>query len=255
MSRTFVRANGNYMTLDPADFTFSGDFTMLVWVRHTTSGTAPSYCIAIGDLGSPNSLTLFLGTTVGTNDWRAFIYDSTGDGFGSGITSPSVSSLLDTWVPMIVRRSGTDISFYVVSRTNELTAGSFGPTFAPTTFLLGAQSLLDADRFFEGEIAHLAHYTSALSDAAVDSLFAGANPRQVALTYGVTLQRYFSLDATTGDEIDVISGTVTAVATDNPAAGTTSAPVSPFNRRNAINSNSSRSRMVMGPVGRRIIIG
>jgi hypothetical protein len=232
MARRFVRASQHRFNFTVSDFDFSGDFTTLIWVKNISySGTTPSYFMSGGVFASPNSLNLFTAPSGNTNDWRVFILDSDGDGpqsSGGGGTTPTASERVGLWTPVIVRRTSGLVEHIVLSRSNTIqSGGSFGPTFTLSNLQIGGRSDLNANRFLDGELAHLAHFTTSLNNSAVDELLGGENPTVVANRYSANLARYFPMEESSGNIIDIIGGAV-GTAVNSPRIGETLPPVRRF---------------------------
>ena len=234
MPRRFTRASEQRFTLTPGDFTISGDFTNIIWVRWLTfSGTDPQYFMSGGDFAQPNSWNTFIGAPGFENNWRVFIVADDNSGIQSAHASPSSSDREGLWTPTVIRRTGTSLDVFVVSRTNIMTE-TFNSPYSLANLVIGARTDFDAARFFDGEIGHLAHYTTALSNDAVDDLMDGENPLTVRDRYGATLQRYFPMDEPSGNIVDRVSRTVVGTAVNSPGAGLGTDPVNRYDKRSII---------------------
>lgn len=231
MPRRFTRASAQHFSFNPADFDIVGDFTTLLWVRWMTfSGTNPQYVMSGGAFADMNSWNIFMGAPGASNDWRAYIYDASATGVS--MDDGSLGSASDDeaiWTPIVIRRTGDASSMFIASIGNEY-EGSFtnGAAFTLANLYLGTRADFDADRRFDGELAHLAHFTTALSDAAVAELLAGVNPQDVRDDYSAALQRYFPLNEASGNAVDLISGTVVGTDVNAVGAGLGTDPVAAY---------------------------
>ena len=159
----------------------------------------------------------------------------TGYGFGVGLPGNTGSKLIglyggiswmesahtfaaaDTWVHVVMRRSGTMLRYFINGAQD-----TFGDTRNPTapgtgaSFTIGAQ---DRDTegviwFFDGRIAEVAAWDRAVSDAEITSLSKGFSP----LFFTRNLQAYYPLIGNTSPEVDWKNGKTATVT------GTTAYP-------------------------------
>lgn len=224
MPRFFTRADQDRFTLAANSLDLSGDFCTLIWVRWTAfAGGSPQSFLSYGDFATANSWHTYLLPAINGNAWVAYLLHSGGWGIGEYVTPLTP---VGEWRAVVVRRVGTTLSVYVGSRSTGINEPGAGQTFTQnSTMFVGASPDLASDTHFEGDLAHFAHYTGTVSDAAVDALMAGGNPLAVRDTYSLTLQRYWPMNGTTGNEVDVVSGTLELVAVNSPSAGVGADPV------------------------------
>lgn len=162
--------DSSHVTLqsDPAISIPDGSWTFMGWVRlQDNSGTQQSYMLSLGTAGATPSVYIraFQSEAGGVQEDHLIgtYVDNTGKNRGIHNPNMALSSHLDKWIPWAFTHDASLANTYMLigdTATGQVftngISGSMGPA-ADTDFsgpiYLGARSDLDANRFFDGDLA------------------------------------------------------------------------------------------------------
>lgn len=160
----------------------TGNYTQSVWVKRRIAGA--SFRTVIG-LGGSEYQALLLTRNSGANIFSTYFTVATTRQFNSTIP-------LDTWVHLAITRSSGTVTGYV-NGVAEATTHTITESVPSAVMSVGSSRASPGGDYFDGLIAGVAVWNSALTPAQLAQLAAGLSPTTLGGEH-----RYFPLDGTQG---------------------------------------------------------
>lgn len=165
----------------------TGNYTQSVWVKRRSAGASFQTVLGLGG-GSYQSLLLTRNSTA--NVFSTYFTAAATQAFNSAVP-------LDEWVHLAITRSSNTVTGYV-NGVAEATTHTNSESVLDAVMSVGSSRASPGGDYFDGLIAWVAIWNSALNAAQVARLAAGESPTVIGGEH-----RYFPLD---GEQGPVVNG-------------------------------------------------
>lgn len=183
-SRDFESGESDYLTVTDTDsLSITGNLSIAFWMKAESQPTDGNVAIFLGkylSTGNQRSYFFYQENAAGTYSFKLNLCD---DGAGCGEASVDSNPGIGTWKHIAVSwvAATSEATFYVNGASvGTATTGSETSIFNSTaTFVIGNRSNLTAGQFYDGLMADVGVWASALSANDITELYAGTPPDRV----------------------------------------------------------------------------